>query len=180
MTLSKSKVFLTSFLFSLISFLLYFYFTQIVKDEIKFSKLSDSVYVTEQIKESDLDAIKKYGFTALIDFRPDGEAVDQTPSSKIQLASSTRNIDFYYIPVPHGQIPDDAVNQLQAVLSKKPQSTLLYCRSGNRASRAFALVEASRKDGPDIQSILAMVKSTGHSADDLRQEIERRIANRRV
>jgi protein tyrosine phosphatase (PTP) superfamily phosphohydrolase (DUF442 family) len=113
-TLSKSKVFLTSFLFSLVSFLLYFYFSQIVKVEIKFSKLSDSVYVTEQIKESNLDAINKNGFTTIIDFRPYGEAVDHTPSSRIQLASSTRNIGFYYLPVPHGKMPDDAVNQLQA------------------------------------------------------------------
>ncbi len=81
--LLNTKIFLVSFLFSLIVVLAYFYSIH-PETKLKIYHLSDSVYVTEQIKENDLDTIKRRVFTLLIDLRPDGEAADQAPSFTIK------------------------------------------------------------------------------------------------
>jgi hypothetical protein len=44
--------------------------------------------------------------------------------------------------------------------------------------RLFALVEAMRPNGPARDDILQMVHDAGFSADDLKDDITRRIAGR--
>ena len=60
-----------------------------------------------------------------------------------------------------------------------PQACCDVLRSGSRAARTWSLVEASRKEGMDVDSILAAVKNAGQSADDLKQNIIERIAKRK-
>lgn len=83
-----------------------------------------------------------------------------------------------FIPVPHENIPDTAVAALRDALSDHEKPTLLYCHTGRRAVRTFALEEASRPDGPTAEAILKMVSRAGFSADDIANEITERIKNR--
>ena len=46
--------------------------------------------------------------------------------------------------------------------------------------RTFALVEASRVDGPSYDDIIKMVKQAGFSADDLKDNINERISKRKT
>jgi uncharacterized protein (TIGR01244 family) len=93
-------------------------------------------------------------------------------------AATAEGLDFAYIPVPHGQIPDAAVTALQQQLAKKTGPVLLYCRSGSRAARTWSLVEASRHNGLNAAEILAAVKASQLNADDLEPAIRQRIALR--
>jgi uncharacterized protein (TIGR01244 family) len=110
--------------------------------------------------------------------RPDGEAADQAPSAEIKNAAERDGLGFHYIPVPHESIPEADVQALSEVLSHDNMPAVLYCRTGRRAVRLFALVEASRVDGPGADAILGTVRAAGFSADDLREDIARRLANR--
>jgi protein tyrosine phosphatase (PTP) superfamily phosphohydrolase (DUF442 family) len=75
-------------------------------------------------------------------------------------------------------VPKPAVEALQVALADRTAQTVLYCRTGNRAIRALALVEASRTGGPTAVAINTMVRDAGFSADDLKPEIDERIAQR--
>jgi uncharacterized protein (TIGR01244 family) len=141
--------------------------------------LTETVFVAEQIGVTDLAAIKIQNFDVIVDFRPDGEVSDQTPSTMISNAALQYGIKFYYIPVSHGTVSADAVSKLQGVLSQKNNKTLIYCRSGNRATKTYALALASEQDGPDLELILKMIANAGHSANDIKEEITRRIGERR-
>ena len=141
-------------------------------------QLTGQIAVTEQIKLDALDSIKRQGFHTIVDLRPDGEAADQVPSVEVARAARERGIRFVYVPVPHGAIPETAVTELGKALSSEPGSTLLYCRSGRRAARTWSLVEASRADGMEADDILAAVRESGQSADDLKESIAQRIAGR--
>ncbi|MFX5521947.1 hypothetical protein ABTD78_22020, partial [Acinetobacter baumannii] len=77
-----------------------------------------------------------------------------------------------------GDIPDRAVTELGQALADKSGEVLLYCRSGRRAARTWSLLEASRPNGLKTQAILAAVKESGQSADDLESAIEQRIRQR--
>ncbi|RFP18896.1 MULTISPECIES: TIGR01244 family sulfur transferase [unclassified Duganella] len=142
------------------------------------NKLTQDISVTEQIKQEAIGQFKERGFATIIDLRPDGEAVDQPTSTAMSVAAKADNIKFYYVPVPHGEIPQQSVAQLADALRNAPKPILMYCRSGKRAVRTWSLVEASRAGGMDVNSIMAAVKQGGQSADDLEQDIIRRISER--
>ncbi|MFL6657217.1 MAG: beta-lactamase hydrolase domain-containing protein, partial [Massilia sp.] len=93
-------------------------------------------------------------------------------------SSDLNALNFVYIPVPHGAIPDSAVTALGKALANSPGPVLLYCRSGRRAARTWSLVEASRTGGLDAAQIIATVKASGQEVDDLKDALEQRIAAR--
>ena len=71
-----------------------------------------------------------------------------------------------------------AVTALQKALESPARPVLLYCRSGKRAARTWALAEASRPGGLDAAAIKRIVLATGHPVADLDRDIQARIAAR--
>jgi uncharacterized protein (TIGR01244 family) len=90
----------------------------------------------------------------------------------MEAAARGKGLAFTYVPVPHGEIPEQAVARLRTVLDRESGHVLLYCRSGKRAARTWALAEASRPDGLSADEILFAVKGAGQDAGDLRSRIE--------
>lgn len=146
---------------------------------IAYQELARGIWVTSQISLDDVRAGELHGVKTLVDLRPDGEAPDQPASAQVAEAAKAVGIDFAYIPVPHEAIPDEAVAKLQATLSGQPRPVLLYCRSGSRAARTWALVEASREYGPPAEGIRRTVSAAGFSTADIDAAIDTRIAARK-
>lgn len=140
--------------------------------------LSKAPYVAPQIAAEDIDAIMMRGIKTVIDLRPDGEAADQPGSDLIGLLAKNRGMRFAYIPVPHGDVPDAVVDRLAETLTHNPGPVLLYCHSGRRAARTWALAEASRPDGLAVADIQAHVIAVGQSVDDLSGRLSERVARR--
>jgi uncharacterized protein (TIGR01244 family) len=172
----KTKLFFGSFAVTLSVVLALFFFNR--SSTAKLQYIADNVFVTAQLQTTQIDKLRRQGITSLIDLRPDGEAKDQPTSTAMKAAAEGRGLKFFYIPVPHENIPDDAVAALRDALSDHDGRALLYCRTGRRAVRTFALVEASRPDGPTTDAILKMVKQAGFSAADISNEINQRIKAR--
>lgn len=144
----------------------------------KVKPLNGDIAVSEQLKPQELPELRERGFRTIIDLRPDGEAIGQASSAEMHQAASATGMQFSYVPVPHGQIPDSAVAALDKALANSSGPVLLYCRSGKRAARTWGLVEASRSSGMDGKAILTAIRASGQSADDLSEDIARRIAQR--
>lgn len=142
------------------------------------TELTTGTFVTPQLFLESFLFLRQQGIKSVIDMRPDGEAKDQPTSSDIESAALEHGIKFSYIPVPHESIPGEAVERLATTLAQKEQPAVLYCRTGRRAVRLFALAEASRFDGPSLDQLQQMVIKAGFEADDLKVEIEHRIAKR--
>lgn len=144
----------------------------------KVSRLSGQIAVAEQLSLDQIPELGQRGYATIIDLRPDGEAPDQPSASAVRTRARKSSMRFAYVPVPHGDIPASAVDALQQAIADNPSPVLLYCRSGRRAARTWSLVEASRQDGASGDAILAAVKASGQSADDLAPAIRERIARR--
>jgi len=136
------------------------------------------VWISEQVAPAQLPELASEGFKAVVDLRPNGEMAGQPSSDEVSEAAKRAGLAFSYVPVAHGDIAADSVAALDRALSASGRPVLLYCRSGRRAARTWALVEASRSGGLDADAIEAAVRSAGQSADDLKQDISRRIAAR--
>jgi uncharacterized protein (TIGR01244 family) len=179
-TIKNRWLFLISVLFgigAILCFAAYTHYKNLPLEGV--SKLTQDIFVHKQVLQKELSQVKKQGFLTIVDLRPDGEAEDQ-PSSKIMADSSKENnLKFYYIPIAHGDISDQSVEQLTLALNDAPKPVLMYCRSGSRAARTWSLVEASKENGMDADSILRIVKDAGHSSENLTQRITQLISQRK-
>ncbi len=140
--------------------------------------LAPGIAVSQQLQPAAM-GVASERFVTVIDMRPDGEAAGQPSSAEMAAAAQGEHLQFAYVPVPHGDIPDAVVDKLSDALAARPGPVLLYCRSGRRAARSWALVEASRPGGMDVEQILAAVKASGQDAGDLRARLEQRLRARR-
>ena len=140
--------------------------------------LLGGVYVRDQIALDAVSALQGHGTRTLINLRPDGEDQNQPPSAAVQSAAQTAGLSYAYIPTPHGDIPDAVVDDLARALAKTERPVVLYCRSGKRATRVWALAEASRSGGPSLFEIVGAVKAAGQTVDDLMPRIEKRFSER--
>lgn len=146
--------------------------------EIAARRLTGDVWVSEQVTPQQVLDLRGERFATIVDLRPDGEQAGQPSSAEVAAAAARVGIVFSYDPVPHGDIPDEAVSALQKVLVAQAKPVLLYCRSGRRAARTWALAEASRVGGLDAEAIKRVVMAAGQPVDDLDQAIRVRIAAR--
>jgi uncharacterized protein (TIGR01244 family) len=177
--MSKRQLFLLSMLVTIGVSLTYYYFNRPGRFPApQLVPITEGVFVTSQLKPENVSALRREGIATVIDIRPDGEAANQPSSSQIGTASRRARMRFHYIPVPHESIPEKAVAELDKALSEQAKPVVLYCRTGRRAVRLFALVQASRSDGPESGEILQMVRNAGFSADDLKEEIAQRLSHR--
>jgi uncharacterized protein (TIGR01244 family) len=141
-------------------------------------RITENIFITSQLKPTDLVDLQFLRIKTIVDMRPDGEAKDQPSSAEVASIAEKVGMVFHYIPVPHESIPETAVEALHQVLKHEAMPAVLYCRTGRRAVRLFALEEATRPGGPDAASIEKIVRSAGFSADDLKDDIARRISLR--
>lgn len=142
------------------------------------AKLSGDVWVAAQMTPGQFDAVRRQGIRAVIDLRPDGEVPGQPSSAAMAKAAQARGLGFGYVPVPHGDIPPATVARLGDLLAGSARPVLLYCHSGRRAARTWALAEASRQGGLEANAILAVVRAAGQSADDLAADVRARVTAR--
>ena len=145
---------------------------------VKVSTLTERFAVSGQVTPDQVADLKARGYTTIIALRPDAEGPDQPSAAHMDTVARSHGMVFAYVPVAPGPIPDSAVAALGNALDDNPGKVLLYCRSGSRAARTWSLVEASRRGGADTNAILAAVKASGQSADDLRDAIARRVSLR--
>ncbi len=144
-------------------------------------QLTAQIAVAGQLTPGQLAELKQRGFATIITMLPDGEEVGQITSSQVRAEAHSSDMGYAYVPLPKGDIvPDGAVIALVHALASNPEPVILYCRDGRRAARTWSLMEASRPGGADAATILAAVKASGHSADDMLDDIRARIARRDV
>ncbi len=140
--------------------------------------LAGSIAVAGQLGLDDLSRAAGHGYRTVIALRPDGEASDQPSAALMRARASSEGLAFHYVPVPQGELPDAVAERLGEALAASPGPVLLYCRSGRRAVRAWAVAEAARPGGLDPAAIRAAAAGAGHPVDDLAERLDRRLAQR--
>lgn len=142
-------------------------------------ELVSGVWIAGQINPRELPDLKDKGFRAVVALRPDGEEPAQPDAALMEREASRNGLAFDYVPVAGGATSIQ-VDALAKALSAAQGPIVLYCRSGRRAARTWALAEASRLDGRDAAQINSALIAADQAAPDLDTEISRRIAARAV
>ena len=84
------------------------------------------------------------GFRSVINNRPDFEhGPDQPTNAAIEAAARAVGLEYRFLPVQSAyQSPED-VAAFARLLAELPRPILVFCRSGARSARLFALAQAA-------------------------------------
>ncbi|AND70317.1 hypothetical protein ATSB10_28630 [Dyella thiooxydans] len=126
--------------------------------------LTDTLSVSPQITPSDLAKLAAQGFRTVINNRPDGEEPGQPASAAMAQAAAAAGLEYRYIPVVPGQLPDALVDGFADALAGLPGPTLAYCRTGTRSTTLWAL-QAARQQPAD--AVLARARGAGYDLSAL-------------
>ncbi len=104
--------------------------------------IADDVCVAPQLEPEAMAEAARLGFRAVVNNRPDGEEGPEQPTSaQIEAAARAAGLEYRYLPVQGAyQSPEDAA-AMAALLQELPRPLLMFCRSGARSARLYALAQ---------------------------------------
>ena len=105
-------------------------------------QLDDKTLISGQISPEDVAELKRQGVTMIVNNRQDGEDPDQPLSAAIEAAAEQAGIEFRHVPIVRGIGPSDVESIQEAMHDCGDGKMLLFCRSGNRSTLAWAVARA--------------------------------------
>ena len=105
-------------------------------------QLDDRTLVSGQITPDDVAELRGHGVTMIVNNRPDGEDPGQPPGAEIEAAAKQAGIEYRHVPIVRGIGPADVDEIQQAIRDCGDGKLLLFCRSGNRSTLAWAVARA--------------------------------------
>ncbi len=121
-------------------------------------QIDEKTLVSGQIQPGDLSQLKAEGVTLIVNNRPDGEDSDQPASAEIEAAAKAAGIAYRYVPIVRGIGPSD-VEAVQEAMAAADGKMLMFCRTGNRSSLAWAV--AKRRQGASIEELERAAAAAG-------------------
>jgi uncharacterized protein (TIGR01244 family) len=112
------------------------------EQNIPIQTIAQDVCAAPQLTPEAMPAVAAAGFKSVINNRPDHEGgADQPTSAQIEAAALAAGLQYSYLPVSGAyQSPQDAA-AMAALLQRLPRPVLLFCRSGARSTRLYALAQ---------------------------------------
>lgn len=134
-------------------------------------KLTDSLFVAEQLQPQDMAELAKAGFKMVINNRPDGEAEDQPSSDEMAAAAEAEGLEYAYQPVVGSNISETDIDGFDAIVSLAETPVLAFCRTGTRCTTLWALSQA---DEMDNDAILSTAAQAGYDLSGLTGRLDQR------
>jgi sulfide:quinone oxidoreductase len=123
------------------------------------TKFDETISIAGQITVADVQRLADAGFKGLICNRPDNEDYIQTNFADIAAAAKTAGIEAHYVPMSHGGLTMEDIEDFDRARKAIGDPVLAYCHSGARTSSMWALHQATT--GANVQGILATAASAG-------------------
>jgi uncharacterized protein (TIGR01244 family) len=135
-----------------------------------FRKLTESIYVSQQLAIDDIAAASDAGIAMIVNNRPDGEEPSAPQGDDIAAAAAAAGLNYIAIPIGHSGFSEPQVDAMIAALEQAEGPILAYCRSGTRSTFLWALAEA--KQGGDPDTIARTAASAGYDISPVRPMVD--------
>ncbi len=107
---------------------------------LEITQLSLRFFVCGQITEDDLNIIVEQGFKSIVNNRPDHEVEGQPKSAELAAAAVGLGLEFVHVPVVHGSISSQDVDDLERACKNLEGPILMFCRSGARSATLWKAI----------------------------------------
>jgi uncharacterized protein (TIGR01244 family) len=95
--------------------------------------------VAPQPKFSDFQEFRQFGYTTVVNNRPDGEDPTQLGSAVEAEAAHSAGLDYVHIPVTTTGMTEQDARLLKETIEQAPGPVVAHCRSGARSFYLWVL-----------------------------------------
>jgi uncharacterized protein (TIGR01244 family) len=104
--------------------------------------IAADVCVAPQLTPEAMAEAARLGFKSVVNNRPDFEGGPEQPTSAaIAAAAQVAGLEYRFLPVSGGYQSPEEANQMAQLLQELPRPVLMFCRSGARSARLYALAQ---------------------------------------
>ena len=126
--------------------------------------LDDRVAVCGQLQPGDMAEIAAAGYVAVVNNRPDGEAMFGQPrTADLRTAAETAGLVFLDLPFSGPRATPEQVRAFNALLAEKPGRIVAFCKSGMRSALLWGT--AAIAGGRSLEDVLATATRAGQNLD---------------
>jgi uncharacterized protein (TIGR01244 family) len=126
--------------------------------------LDERVAVTGQLQPGDMTEIAAAGYVAVVNNRPDGEAMFGQPrTADLRRAAEAAGLVFLDLPFSGPRATPEQVRAFADLLAGRPGRVVAFCKSGMRSSLLWGA--ASIAAGQSLDAVLAAAMRAGQNLD---------------
>ena len=126
--------------------------------------LDARVAVAGQLQPADMAEIAAAGYVAVVNNRPDGEAMFGQPrTADLRTAAEAAGLVFLDLPFSGPRATPDQVRAFADLLSSRPGKIVAFCKSGMRSALIWGA--ASIASGQPLEQVLATAMGAGQNLD---------------
>lgn len=104
--------------------------------------IAADVCVAPQLSPEAMSEAARLGFRSVVNNRPDFEGgPDQPTSAAVAAAAAASGLEYRYLPVAGGYQSPQEASEMARLLKELPRPLLMFCRSGARSARLYALAQ---------------------------------------
>lgn len=105
--------------------------------------IAADVCVMPQLTPEAMTEVARLGFRSVIGNRPDFEhGPDQPTSVEIERAATAAGLIYRHLPVAGNYQSPQEIAACRALLDELPRPLLMFCRTGGRSAKLYALAMA--------------------------------------
>ena len=122
------------------------------------------VAVAGQLQPGDMAEIAAAGYVAVVNNRPDGEALFGQPrTAELRTAAETAGLIFLDLPFSGPRATPEQVRAFVGLLAGQPGPVVAFCKSGMRSALLWGA--ASIASGRSLDDVLAAAMQAGQNLD---------------
>ncbi len=122
------------------------------------------VAVSAQLSPEDMKDVAAAGYVAVVNNRPDGEAMFGQPrTADLKAAAEKAGLVFLDLPFSGPNVQPDQVRAFRALLAEREGKVLAFCKSGMRSALLWGV--ASIVDGKPLNEVLDAARKAGQNLD---------------
>jgi uncharacterized protein (TIGR01244 family) len=133
--------------------------------------IDDRVAVAGQLQAQDMREIAATGYVAVVNNRPDGEAMFGQPrTADLKRAAEEAGLVFLDLPFSGPNATAEQVRAFVDLLGEQPGRIIAYCKSGLRSSLLWGA--AAIAQGRPLDEVLAAARRAGQNLDPVSDTVQ--------
>jgi uncharacterized protein (TIGR01244 family) len=130
--------------------------------------IDDRVAICGQLQPRDMKDIAAAGYVAVVNNRPDGEALFGQPrTADLKKAAEAAGLAFLDLPFSGPRASADQVRALADLLVERPGRIVAFCKSGMRSALLWGAVAIAQ--GRSTDDVLAAAQHAGQNLEPVRE-----------
>ena len=126
--------------------------------------IDDRVAIAGQLTPADMKDIAAASYVAVVNNRPDGEAMFGQPrTADLKAAAEAAGLAFLDLPFSGPRATPDQVRAFADLLAGRPGRVVAYCKSGMRSSLLWGT--AALAGGRSLEEVLGAARRAGQELE---------------